>query len=108
MTGLADEVWSELVLVAEVPVQRHRGNAQLGGKPPDRHRLQAVLITNRQAALDNRGPAQPRPVSFRCLLRRIHLACLHQLTTIHRTCKARPYPVHSTGTGYMDAVRLRS
>jgi len=48
----------ELVLVGDVPVERHRGDPELLGDPADRDRVGALGIHHGQRALDDSGPVQ--------------------------------------------------
>src|SRR5215469_1472831 len=82
-----------------MPVERHRGNAELVGEPPDRERVEALGVGERQRAVDHRVLAQPGPL---CVAR---LCGCHRLTTIRRTRQDVKvlYNVQDlcTGTAYM-------
>ncbi len=47
------------VLVLEVPVEGHRGDAVVLGQPADRHGLDALGVGERQGGADDRVPAEP-------------------------------------------------
>ena len=85
----------QFVLVADVPVQGHRGHAELGGQAPDRQRVRALLVGDREGALDDGGPAQLG--AGRC---GGGSPSGTMLTTIHRTV----FPVRHTFTSYKYAV----
>ena len=51
----------DVVLVAHVPVQRHRLDAEALADRVHRHRLKAALVGHLEGRLQHEIPAQPRP-----------------------------------------------
>src|SRR5207248_983922 len=86
----------QLFLAAEMPVQRHRSDAELAREPPDRQRVGPARVGERERPLDHGLLAQPRPLGVFA-----NLCALHDLTTIHRTREA----VLRTCTTYKNDVQ---
>src|SRR5580704_16256351 len=79
----------QVVLAAEVPVQRHRGDAQVLGQLADGQRVEPVGVGELERAVDHGALAEPRPLAVR--FRRLRVLVNH-LTTVHR--KGNDYNVH--------------
>src|SRR5688572_16480233 len=58
---LVDHQLDQLFLPRHVGVERHRADAELGGPPPHRERLEAVRTRHRDAGLDDAAYREPAP-----------------------------------------------
>jgi hypothetical protein len=53
----------QLVFVLEMPVQRHRGHAELAGESADGHRLDAFGVGEDHGAVDDDRPTEQVPAA---------------------------------------------